>query len=368
MVFVLRVWVDVLTPKQLIFLGEIAEKLRKLGYDILFTTRRQREVLGLIDKLKFDFEVRVVGEYGKTLKEKLLASLKRMVELTEIVDSEKPDAAIAFGSPDAARVSFGLGIPFYAVNDTPHAYHVLRLSLPYTKLFFASKYIPIKAWLRHCISKKNIVLYDAIDQAAWLKNYKPNKETILELGLNERDTIITIRETEVFASYIITYYNKVSLAPTAETLVPKLLKEFPEAKIVIIPRYEDQIVYLKKKFLDERVVVVDKVVYGPDIIYYSALFIGGGGTMTGEAALLGVPAISFFPRGMLDVERFLMKKGILFRARNPEEIISLAQKLLRDEDLRQKIKNKSMKILRSMENPAEVVSRRVSEDLREPVS
>jgi len=46
------------------------------------------------------------------------------------------------------------------------------------------------------------------------------------------------------------------------------------------------------------------------------LFIGAGGTMTREAAVLGVPTISIYQDEMLDVDRFLIEKGFMVHQPN----------------------------------------------------
>jgi predicted glycosyltransferase len=47
----------------------------------------------------------------------------------------------------------------------------------------------------------------------------------------------------------------------------------------------------------------------------------GAGTFAREAALLGVPAVSFFPRNeFLTVDVILQEQGKEFKSRNPQEI------------------------------------------------
>ena len=48
------------------------------------------------------------------------------------------------------------------------------------------------------------------------------------------------------------------------------------------------------------------------------LFIGAGGTMTREAAVLGVPTISIYQDELLDVDRFLIRKGFMVHQPKPD--------------------------------------------------
>jgi uncharacterized protein len=48
-----------------------------------------------------------------------------------------------------------------------------------------------------------------------------------------------------------------------------------------------------------------------EIIADCDLFIGAGGTMTREAAVLGIPTISIYQDDLLDVDRYLIEKGFM---------------------------------------------------------
>ena len=79
----LKVWIDILTPKQLLFFRPLAEALRG-KCDVMATTRRYRELDGLAGVLKF--QATVVGRHGgASLQGKLQASVESMVGLTKIM-------------------------------------------------------------------------------------------------------------------------------------------------------------------------------------------------------------------------------------------------------------------------------------------
>jgi predicted glycosyltransferase len=70
------------------------------------------------------------------------------------------------------------------------------------------------------------------------------------------------------------------------------------------------------------------VLDGPQLIWQMDLVIGGGGTMTREAALLGVPAYSFFGGSWGAVDQHLRSLGRLVQIAKIEDIsqIILAQR------------------------------------------
>src|SRR4029077_10615925 len=149
-----------------------------------------------------------------------------------------------------------------------------------------------KVWLSFGAPPDGIVPYRALDAAAWLKRFKPNPAVLKLLSLQRGKPIIVLRTEESFASYL---EGKASdSAPVIGPVTEEILRLKLDAQIVISTRYGRQAPVLREKFGD-RVRVVDHIIDATSLLYYSTIFIGSGGTMTVEAALLGRPAISNFP-------------------------------------------------------------------------
>jgi predicted glycosyltransferase len=106
----MRVWIDILTPKQLFFLGELGARLEARGHDVVMTTRRYREVSALIEKK--GLPVVTIGRHGgASLEGKLKASARRIVGLANYIVKTEPNLSVAFASPEAARTAYGLCVP-----------------------------------------------------------------------------------------------------------------------------------------------------------------------------------------------------------------------------------------------------------------
>src|SRR5512145_1260294 len=105
----MKIWLDILTPKQVMFFKPLVDSLIIAGHDVLSTSRDYREATELA-RIK-NLEITVVGKHGGEGKyDKLRASASRVFELAEVVQAFDPDLAVTFSSPEGARVSFGLGI------------------------------------------------------------------------------------------------------------------------------------------------------------------------------------------------------------------------------------------------------------------
>ena len=62
--------------------------------------------------------------------EKLRSSIERQRELVQFAQEGKFDKSLCFLSPEAARVSFGLGIEHVVCSDSPHAWAPCKLVVP----------------------------------------------------------------------------------------------------------------------------------------------------------------------------------------------------------------------------------------------
>jgi len=332
----LKIWIDYLTPKQLLFFEPLIKKLCK-NHKLLCTSRDYREAKELAKIRKLD--VLIVGRHGGGEKAgKLLANITRMNSLLKIVQKFNPELTISFCSPDAARISFGLGIKHIAFCNAPFAEKPLRLSIPLIQKLLIPKHIQKKEFTKYGIFAKNIIQYNAMDEYIIVKG-KIFHNTVPKLHLKKKKTIL-FRTHEIQASYALKKVDTIGI-------VQKLAKEFSDCNIIVLGRYYDEIKSLKRK-LGNRIIVIDKVVDSGEILSFCDVFVGSGGTMTSEAVLRGIPTLSYNANPMHD-EKYLVKIGMVIRAQSPNKIIQVTRKLLNSD--RKKFALKAKKFLDSMENP-----------------
>jgi len=347
----MKVFIDILTPKQCMMFSKLSERLRKHGHHVFEVTREYKEVVELLS-LK-GIKARVVGRHGgDTLEGKLKASAQRTLELASAIEEFRPDVAVSFASPETSRVAFGLGVPHVYLNDSPHAEAVARLTVPLATVLLTPKIIPKATWTKFGIAQDRIVQYDALDAWAWLKDFRPDKRILTQLGLDESRPVAVFRTEESFASYLLGKSLKTSvLLP----LVEALLRTKADFQAVMIPRYEPQIAFLKEK-LGDRVKVCESPIDASSLLFYTAVFVGAGGTMTSEAALLGVPTFSCYPDKPFLIETYLIKKGLVIRETNLKRLRSRVLETLRNVERAKKTQAARARALTStFEDPIDVV-------------
>ena len=356
----MKVWVDILTPKQCMLFSKLSTRLEEEGHRVLRTTREYREVTQLL-RLK-GIDAKVAGKHGGgTLEGKLRASTERSLQLTSLIKEWKPDVAVSFSSPEATRVAFGLGVPHVCVNDSPHAEAVARLTVPLSERLLTPKVIPKRAWVGFGIPADRIVKYNALNAWAWLRDLKPDETVLKQLGLDKSKPIITFRTEETFASYLL---GKTPKGPLIVPIAKRLFKPSRDFQLVVVPRYEDQAIVLKE-VLEKNATICESVIDGPSLLSFTSIFVGAGGTMTIEAALLGVPTFSCYPDKPFLIERYLVNKGLIIRENSPEEIAKKIVKTFDNLELaKAKQKEKARKLTKNFEDPIEVIASTVRDVAR----
>ena len=328
----MKIWFDILTPKQILFFDPMIRQLRKRN-SVMCTTRNYREVNEL-SKLK-NMKLIIVGKHGGNTKYgKLNASLKRSVSLGLLVEKFKPDVLVSFCSPEASRIGFGLGVRHYAFCDSPHAEAVMKLSIPYVDKLLIPWIISKNEFTKYGIKPENIITYKAIDASSIVRNSIRVKQQ-----KNKKKTIL-IRVEEEHAAYVQKNNHTIQI-------IQRIAENFPEHSILVLPRYKSQIEILRKT-MKGSIKILNKVVIGSELLQKVDIFVGSGGTMIAEAALLGIPTISYNAVPNL-IQNFLVRKKLVSLESNPDKIILLIKKFLATDN--KSLRKNAQKTLITMEDP-----------------
>jgi len=301
----LKIWIDALTPKHYLMTKALEENFIKDGHEVFVTLREYEELERVYKRIKLESKHFIVGSHGGgDLKAKLLQSGKRMLELTSLIADLKPELSVSFGSPEAARVSFGLNVPHVLICDSPHSVFVCKLTVPLSSYLLTPWIIKKNKFAKYGIEYERIIKYKSLDPTAWLyrKHIWPPKNKI-ELASTGA---IVIREIEYMASYVKDFIN-------FETFALNVASEYPDKKVILLKRY------FNVEKVSNNLIIYGGEFFGPNVLENSYAFIGGGGTMSVEAILLGIKTVSVFSY-KTDVEEYLLRKGYLRRESDPKKI------------------------------------------------
>ncbi len=322
----MKIWYDACTGKHIRYGAAIGQRLRKAGYEFIFTTREHPDTIPLA-KILGEKPI-LVGKYNpSTLNSRLEESAERVIQFSKLFKDGLPDVAIAHQSVELCRTAFGLETPIILTADTPYANAVNRLTIPFAHTVVVSEALPKRFPRKHCA--KNVVTYKGVDEVAWIKNFKPEK---IE-GL--KNPSIVIRQIESKATYARRKKD------AAQILAEKLSKL---CDVYFIQRYngEGTGFGFKEEFVDSA-----------NLVANADLVISYGGTIAREAALLGVPSIAISDMAKTYVNRYLAQRGFPLFATTERQVLSFAKKYLGKKfDVKQK--------LAELENPVDVIEKVVN--------
>ena len=130
-------------------------------------------------------------------------------------------------------------------------------------------------------------------------------------------------------------------------IIKEITKNFQNTEIIVMVRYNSQAKHLAQTF-GNKIKILKKVVDGKMLLNSVDVFVGSGGTMTAESALLGIPTISYNAVPNI-IEAYLVRKKLVLRKTNPKQVARSVKKLLDSSNL--EMKKKAKKMLGSMEEP-----------------
>ncbi len=319
----MKIWYDACTGKHVRYGVAIAKRLRKRGHEFFLTTRNHPDTIALAEFLKEKFAV--IGRYNpKSLSKRLEESLKRQLQLCEMLKGRTAHYAVSHGSIDLCRVAYGLDIPAISTADSPHATAANKLALPLVKYLVISKAFPRKLYEQYGAEK--IIQFEGVDEVAWVKNYKPLKPPY-------KKPLIVVRQTETKAAYS---QDKKDITLEVARKLTKL------GSVMFISRYERR--NMKQFIIPRR--FVDTV----SLAAHADLVVGVGGTIAREAALQGTPSLVIPLYGRFHTNEYLVRRGFPIYTCSTEEVFAEAKKHIGT-------KSKVDELLKELESPVDTIER-----------
>lgn len=312
------IWLDITNLPHALFFKEFIK-----GHETLVTSRDFGDLNTLLDSHGIE-HISIGRHGGKSPGDKLIESSKRIEKLADIVSAEI-DVAVSKQSVELPRVAFGLDIPAIQFIDNEYAEKQNRLVLPLCSKIIVPEALDADRLIAQGASKGQILEVKCIFEASQIKDFEPDPDVPKIHGLEE---YVIVRPE----SYTASYFNNRGL--TTELI--ERLKGLG-FQIVVLPRGDE-------KYDAKTLRNADSL----SLMYYANAVLGGGGTMTREAALLGTPAISYYLQDLLGVDRFLIENGLLAHSTKIDEIVGLLEDVA---DKKQELREKAKEIIKEMEDP-----------------
>jgi predicted glycosyltransferase len=322
----MRIVIDINHPAHVHYFKHFIWKMQKRGHEIRITASEKDITYQLLQAYGFDF-IRI-GTYGKSLFRKAINIVLLDLVMYNSVKKFNPDLFMGFGSIRAAHVSFLLQKPCILLEDTEHSTEQILLYLPFIKKILTPECFQRNMGLKH-------IKFNGYTELAYLHPhyFTPNPSVLDELGVGKNEPYILLRFVSWDASHDIGQHgirNKYDLV--------KDLEQFGRVFISSEKPLPPELQRYSLTLTPEKI---------HDVLYFAQLYMGEGGTMATEAALLGTPAIfvSSLAGTMGNFSELETRYTLMFSYKNPESAQKKAIELLHHDNLKEEWKSKREKLL-----------------------
>jgi predicted glycosyltransferase len=309
-----KIWFDADNGPHVLILKPLARELQRRGHEVVFTARDRTRTCELLDLYGLPYR-KVGGVYGKGMWNKVRGTLGRAAHLAAVMRGQGCDVSFGHGSralPPASRL---LGVPTLTMYD--YEWVDPRLFNTCCRAILLPDAIDAGRCREAGVADAKVVRFPGLKEELYLADAPLDPQAVardLELRLDAVKVLLRPPATDAH------YHN-----PEAEAVLEAILERLAgrdDLDLVYLARSADQQAFLAGHDL-ARTIVPQRVYDGPSLVAAMDLVIGGGGTMTREAAVLGVPACSFFRGRLGRVDETLEQEGRLLMLRRPEEAATL---------------------------------------------
>jgi predicted glycosyltransferase len=293
----MKIWFDLSNSPHINMFAAMIRDLER-DHEVVITCRPLANTIDLLDLHGFKYTV-VGVHYGGKLSAKLFGFPIRVMQLRKFLAARRIEVAISQSSFHSPVVSRLLGVRCIYMNDNEHAMGNIPAFICADKIM-VPEFLGMEKLKKQFANPKKVTHYPGVKEGLYLwelddrltRNRDAHKEA-------KSRKIVYIRPEPWTAQYY---------RGSRNFLDELLLGMKDHVDVVLLPRGKEQGAhYQGPEFAGIRVVTTALDI--ADIAPECDLFIGAGGTMTREMAVLGIPTISVYQDELLDVDRYLIDVG-----------------------------------------------------------
>jgi uncharacterized protein len=292
----MKIWFDLSNSPHINLFARMIRELEGEGHEVVITCRPLANTIDLLDLHGFRYEV-VGVHYGGKFSMKLLGFPIRVWQLRRYLRGKHIDVAISQSSFHSPLAAWLLRVRSIYMNDNEHAMGNIP-SFVFASKIMVPEFLAAEKLRKQWANPRKVVNYPGVKEGIylWELDERLRRAAGAARGSKARPTIYLRPEP-----WTAQYYKG-----SRNFLDDLILGIKDKADVVVLPRDKDQgLHYRGKQFVGVR--VVDTALDIANIASDCDLFVGAGGTMTREMAVLGVPTVSVYQDELLDVDRYLLE-------------------------------------------------------------
>ncbi len=295
----MKIWFDLSNSPHINLFYDLIRDLEFHNHEIIITCRPLANTIELLDQKKLKYTV-VGDHYGKNIYKKLMGYPIRVLQLRKFLRKLKPELAVSQSSFHSPLVAKLLGIPSIYTNDNEHALGNIPSFLFASKIFIPEN-LSVEKIVKQGASRLKVTQYPGVKEGIYL--WRIAERIYQTRNQNDNHSInIYVRPEPLTAQY---YKGGLNFLDEALILLQS------RYSITILPRDEIQSKHYRQPKFFQLTVPASPLKF-IDIADKCSLFIGAGGSMTREMAILGIPTISVYQDSLLEVDTFLISKNLMY--------------------------------------------------------
>jgi uncharacterized protein len=269
----MRLLIDIAHPAHVHFFRHFMKGMISRGHEIRITARDKEVTMALLDAYGFAYINR--GSIQKALLKKALDLIRIDARLFGIAREWRPDLLMGVHNPYIAHVGRLTGKPSIIFTDTEGVRIASLLTYPFAGA------ICTPSCFREAIDPRKHVKYRGYKELAYLHPdyFTPLIEDLEEIGLNRSDPFIVLRFISWGAIHDTTLKG---IRQGSEMEFVRSLEDFGRVLITSERPLHGGLDRYRISTSPEKI---------HSLLSFARLYIGEGGTMATEAAVLGTPAI-----------------------------------------------------------------------------
>lgn len=293
----MKIWLEISNSPHINLFLDMLRDLRR-AHEVIITARPLANTVQLLEL--HGIEHTVVGKhYGAARLAKAYGYPVRVCQLWSFLKGRRIDVAVSQSSFHSPVVASLLGVRSVYMNDNEHALGNVPAFLAASTILVPECLSP-ESLRRQYASPRKVRRYPGVKEGIYLHRMEPLLREARHGRRGARRSVYVRPEPSTAQ-----YYK------AATNFLDELLLGLKgETDVTLLPRDREQ----ARRYADPRfngLSVPSDVMDIAEIAPRCDLFIGAGGTMTREMAVLGVPTISVYQEALLEVDRYLLALGAL---------------------------------------------------------
>jgi predicted glycosyltransferase len=313
----MRIWIDLSNSPHPLLFAPIARRLEELRHEVGVTARDNAQTVELTLE-RWPNATIIGGESPKSRAHKARVMVERIRTLGRWAQGFRAEVALSHNSYGQIVAARTLGLPVVTAMDyegQPANHLAFRLA----HVILMPEALRDSAVRKQGATDRRTRFYPGFKEQIYLGDFEPDTTVVTSLGIQRDGTALVVARTPPSRAAYHQFGNPL-FREAIETL-----GNAPNTQVVVLVRHHEQREAIAALGLP-NLILPDHAIDSRSLMYDADLVLGAGGTMTREAALMGLPTYSVFAGERPAVDRELERQGYMRHLQSADQLIPVRRR------------------------------------------